>query len=716
MGESALRRRSLGLAAIALAVLPLAGCGGGDNGGGTAKTPNILFVVMDDVGIDQMRVFGYGGETPPSTPNIDAIAHAGIRFHNTWSMPACTTSRAVFFDGRFPFRTNVYAALGPNDLANSQVSPYEITAPKLLAQRGYQSGLFGKFHLGLQENNPAQYTMPHDLGWDYFAGWLDETGDPSSIDTSAGGVAPTGTWSCGFVPAAAQGGADSGACYQTNGTCRELGTVGGIPPGRRCRDDGGILDPGAACQSPPPSALDFQTLSGHYVSPVVYNYPDGGYERVLPTDPRARTFRATFAVDEAIDWITSRPAGQPWMASVTFASAHTPVMQPPVGQVPDEPAGTSALDCGQVEGQRVITNLMVESLDAELGRLLVATGLARRDRDGRLVYRPGQTDTMIVILGDNGTLGNTVKAPFNPQRAKGTAYQTGVWVPLVVAGPVVREPDRVVPHMVNIADLFQLFGELAGLDVHAAVPRPIDSQAMLPYLTHPGQRSIRTSNFTEVGPNLQANGGSNGPCTISQSCTQIPVSKSVCHDNNGTWWGAEPDDPNLGEAGLARCCDVNAYQATLPNGMQYTIQPDYSLGIRNDRYKIVENITYEYVSQDDPCELMTEQEFYEIDQAVPVPRLDNADQALNTDDLTPEQQRNYDTLRAQLDALLASAVPCPGDGNLDMVVNQLDLDDWQTYTAPTWGFSSVYDINLDGLTDDVDKGMIEQYLGTDCRP
>jgi len=32
------------------------------------KTPNILFVIMDDVGIDQMRVFGYGGETPPATP------------------------------------------------------------------------------------------------------------------------------------------------------------------------------------------------------------------------------------------------------------------------------------------------------------------------------------------------------------------------------------------------------------------------------------------------------------------------------------------------------------------------------------------------------------------------------------------------------------------------------------------------------------------------
>lgn len=36
--------------------------------------PNILFIVMDDVGIDQMKLFGYGGPQPPSTPTIDQIA------------------------------------------------------------------------------------------------------------------------------------------------------------------------------------------------------------------------------------------------------------------------------------------------------------------------------------------------------------------------------------------------------------------------------------------------------------------------------------------------------------------------------------------------------------------------------------------------------------------------------------------------------------------
>ena len=91
-------------------------------------------------------------------------------------MPACSTSRAVFFTGRYPFRTDVYGALGPDDLANSMVSPFETTAPKLLKMKGYQSALFGKFHLGLQANSPFRYAMPRSLCWDYFFGWLDETG------------------------------------------------------------------------------------------------------------------------------------------------------------------------------------------------------------------------------------------------------------------------------------------------------------------------------------------------------------------------------------------------------------------------------------------------------------------------------------------------------------------------------------------------------------
>ena len=711
---------------------PAAASGGAGSEGGSetgsnpvaSGTPNILFILMDDVGIDQMNVFGYGGVTPPATPSIAAVAGAGIRFSNTWAMPACSVSRAVVFDGRFPVRTNVYGALGPYDLANSMVSPYEMTAPKLLAKRGYQSALFGKFHLALQGNSSAGLAMPYSLGWSYFYGWLDRTGDPSSIDTTAGGVAvnpvdaglPTaGPWSCGFVRGAAENGADSGACYLPDGTCSVLVTSGTTPAGRTCRDEGGILDPNAACQASAPSYVHFDTLSAHYVSPLVINNPDGSVVQVPPTDPRARKFRAASVVDSAVSWINMQPAGQPWMATVSFASAHTPVMQPPVA---DEPPGTNSsnLDCAKVLDQRILTDLMIESMDLQIARLLVQIGLATTGPTGQLVYTPAQTNTMVIVLGDNGTLGTAVKAPFDPTRAKGTAYQTGVWVPLVVAGPLVNSPGRAVASMVNIADLFQLFGEIAGIDVHKSVPRAIDSESMLPYLANPSQASIRTTNFAQIGENLQVGGAINGPCLFSSSCSQIPVAKSVCEDNGGVWYGVGSTQTGVPPGGFARCCQVVALLDSQGVTPLPSINPDFASAVRNDGYKLVENRTMAYVAnQASPCAETVSDEFYAINEAVPVPMLDRAGTALTITSLTAVQQTSYDTLRSALSAQLAVTPGCSGDGNIDGVADPLDLADCRTLEASQgWGLSSVYDLNVDGVTDQTDEAIITRGMGLSC--
>ena len=166
--------------------------------------------------------------------------------------------------------------------------------------------------------------------------------------------------------------------------------------------------------------------------------------------------------------------------------------------------------------------------------------------------------------------------------------------------------------------------------------------------------------------------------------------------------------------GLQYCCQVNAFRDSQGQSL-YNITPLSALGIRNDHYKIVENSTPIYESADTPCVNTTDVEFYTIDEAAPVPKLDRAGTELPLDALTPEQQRNYDELSAQLQTLLASAPGCPGDGNIDLVVNQADLDDWSFYNQ-TWGLSSVFDFNLDGLTNAADRTFIQQHLGTDCRP
>src|SRR5262249_33010437 len=146
-------------------------------------------------------------------------------------------------------------------------------------------------------------------------------------------------------------------------------------------------------------------------------------------------------------------------------------------------------DSTNPQAQKIMGDLMLFAIDKEIGRLLVSTGLAKQGTSGELIYRPEATNTMIVIVGDNGTWLASVKFPYPPLRAKATPYQTGVSAPLVVSGPLVREPGRSVSQMVNCVDLFQLFGEIAGVDVRAVVPAShiLDSQPVLPYLTNPNQ-------------------------------------------------------------------------------------------------------------------------------------------------------------------------------------------------------------------------------------
>ena len=699
------------LALIGVGVVPGPAC--------AAKNPppNILLIVMDDIGIDQWKLFGYGGTTPAAMPNIAAIAKAGIRFQNLWAMPACSNGRAALFTGRYPFRTHVYTAIGNDDLANFMVNPNEVTVPRLLKQRGYKSALFGKFHIGIQSNNPYGYGMVQALGWDYFDGWLDATGDPSSIDQTAGGVSPADTWSCGFVRDANHGGADTGACYAGNNTCAVMTKSGTEAPGRVCRDSGGIFDPNQPCANPVPGYINFGTLSGHYVSPLVINNEDGSIVQVPSTDLRARTYRGTEVVDAAIAWINQQPKDQPWMASMAFATAHTPVMQPPSQLLSPSETDTSNLNCSDLIDQRVLTNQMEEALDMEVERLMVATGLASRGQNGQLIYNPKKNRTYVIFVTDNGSLGSVVKAPFDGSRSKSTVYQTGVWCPGIVAGPAVKSPGRKVLAMVNIADLYELIGELAGIDVHQSVSQTVDAQSMLPYLVNPTQPSIRKTNYTEIGTNLHANSEINGPCQYNTTtCTQIAPTKSVCEDNNGIWWGAGATDPSTAGIpgdGLKLCCDVAVWQANHAQTISTDIYPLEAFGIRNDRYKLVVNGYQAYDATSNSCVAKTTTEFYIINENVPLPKLDTADADLLATEksLNREQQKNYDALRAQLTKLLASQPACPGDINLDGIVNYLDVAQWTMFQELSMGNSSWADLNLDGLTNSVDLAIILQNFG-----
>ena len=721
------------------------------NGQGKSR-PNILFIIMDDVGIDQMDIFRYGGGTPPLTPNINAIARAGVRFKNVWSMPECSPSRAVFFEGRYPLRTNVQSAILSNDLANSQVSPFEVTTPLVLRTKNYVSGLFGKFHLAGPTNNEFTYATPHVLGWDYFDGFLE--GAPHPIDTSIGGQfpppqvtpPPPPIYSCGFIPNKTQdsnNGADFGACVQPDGSCTELTRSPAMPvPGFSCLQQKGLFVMNKSCAQAANVSLNFKLDNAYYAWERVINKPDGTVIQIHPDMPdgSARGYVSDTTVSAAVDWIQQQNAGKKaWMSTVAFANDHTPYQQPPDYLLPSPTPDSTGFACtgnsrSNTAATRIISNQMIEAMDTEIGNLMVSSGLAQRNNDGTLDYHPEQTNTMVIIIGDNGTFAPGVKVPFDPERAKGYVYQTGVWVPLIISGPLVASPNREVTSMVNIADLYQLFGEIAGVDVKKVVPKShiLDSQPMLAYLTNPNQKSIRQTNFTQTDSNIHV--GTPPPCVLTVSmndtCVQLFNVQQICHFEGGVWYGTPTDDPQ-GRT-FSSCCEVKRalYDGTRKS---LTLLPIYQQATRNDDYKVVRknvNVCAMAPSTNDTTEVLDE--FYQINEDPPLTlKIDKEGTALCEgvendpagcpNGLPAKQAAIYTQLYNLIGTTLGSEPPCPGDGNEDKKVNQDDVKNWfffATNGTPVEGgppnTSSWYDFNHDGSTDGNDLVTILQHLGTNC--
>lgn len=675
-----------------------------------AGKPNILFIVLDDVGVDQFRSFGYGGIDPPRLPMLDALAQSGVKFRNNWTMPSCSTTRATFYTGRYPIRTDVRNAILSEDLANSQLSPYEMLTPQLLRKAGYKSAVIGKMHLTGTDLAP-QY-LPYGnatmkkLGFDFFAGWLD--GAPYPIDTTAGGYGTTGQYSCGFVPSSES---QQGACRHSDGSCDQMPDVNGTP-GFDCMASGGIFEPNGLCSSQPTFTPNFNTQNAYYTGKLIVN--DGDIVEAPPvSNPIARKYRSIIETDYARDFILRQPKGQKWMVGLGYSVAHAPLQQAPRSLLPADSIDAEGLDCTDDAAQRIMMNQSLEATDKEIRRLLLETGLAEPAGDS--VRMKPDSNTYVIVVGDNGTYGPTVKPPFNPERAKGTVYQAGVWTPLIIAGPGVVMPNRNVDAMVNSVDLYRLFAEIANVPVPPNVPksRVVDGKSMMRYLKQANAKPVRTTNYTYMGVNDQAPGTVIYPCYLPtlNICTQIFTSQQLCEDEGGQWFG-----PNgvVGSVGYTNCCQVQAYEAQQnPSADPVTILPDTQEAIRNKDYKLVA-LSGPQCSNGAKVGEVTTQEFYRIDQAVPFPKEDNAESNLLLRPLSSLDQQNYNALNKELAALDNSVKSCPGDGNKDGVVNNTDITNYNTFSQLNGGQSSWYDLNLDGLTNQNDLQIIVSNLGRRC--
>ena len=126
----------------------------------TGKKPNIVFILVDNIGWGD---FGcYGGMTP--TPHIDALARSGIRFKNYNVEGQCTATRSAILTGRMPVRSGTCTIPAPGEGVYG-LCPWEYTLAELFSEAGYATAMYGKWHLG-----EVTGRLPTEQGFDRWWG------------------------------------------------------------------------------------------------------------------------------------------------------------------------------------------------------------------------------------------------------------------------------------------------------------------------------------------------------------------------------------------------------------------------------------------------------------------------------------------------------------------------------------------------------------------
>lgn len=327
---------------------------------------NVLLIVADDFGADQQGLYHPASGATAPTPNLNALAAAGVRFTQAYACPVCSPTRAAMMTGRLGFRTGVGGVVSV--AAGNSLTAAETTLPEAIARHpalGIQTACFGKWHL--TAGGPVvTANAPNTIGgWPHYAG------------CTAGALASYTSWT--------------------------------------------------------------KTVNG--------------------TSSTSTTYATSDVVNDAVAWINARNAlHQPWLAWVAFNAPHAPFHNPP-----------AALHSF---GANPATNTLkyraaVEAMDTEIGRLLLAVDAA---------------DTHVIFVGDNGSPGQVIQAPYDAAHAKDTLYEGGTRVPLFIRGPAVVAAGRTHEAPVHVVDLFSTMLDLAGVPLPADAT--LDSHSLLPALAN----------------------------------------------------------------------------------------------------------------------------------------------------------------------------------------------------------------------------------------
>ena len=423
----------------------------GSPGPPPSDAPNVLVIVLDDVGADKLEAFDRALAPPYAvTPRLDLLARGdlasngdgqlrgGIRFQDFYVTPVCSPSRACFQTGRYGFRTGMgyITDNGSPDnppsapsylLPDSEVTLAELLKKGFFPQRSpYRCGAFGKWH----------------LAYDYV-----DSSDYFGIN-----------------------GAESHAV--DNGYDCFFGTVGNVAGAKPVFD--GVLDDHFSWRKVE------QTAGG---APIIRHVDEWS----------ADTVRA-----DAASWIDAETHA--FFAWVAFNPPHAPFQVPPYellseatrlelealtpgpATIPPSPGDERHKLAAGDPRRPLYHRATLEAVDTEIGMLLDEITPAKLRQ------------TLIFVVCDNGTQMDAIQPGHDATHGKDTVYQLGVRVPMIVAGCLVPPGEHDCDELVEAVDLWPTIGAVAGADADEAflalgVPsnRVIDGRSFLPFIQDPGR-------------------------------------------------------------------------------------------------------------------------------------------------------------------------------------------------------------------------------------
>lgn len=139
--------------------------------GQRSEKPNILFILLDDLGYGDLSSYG---ATDLDSPRIDALMAESLRFDQFYSnCTVCSPTRASLMTGRYPDIVGVPGVIRQNaENSWGYLDPSAVTLPDMLKKTGYHTAMVGKWHLGYEAPN-----IPNDRGFDFFHGFLGDMMD-----------------------------------------------------------------------------------------------------------------------------------------------------------------------------------------------------------------------------------------------------------------------------------------------------------------------------------------------------------------------------------------------------------------------------------------------------------------------------------------------------------------------------------------------------------